>query len=138
MEDRQDLFSLQIDHQGREEFVEVSRWSKLMGIVVLCMLGIGFFIMVFAWRKLGFAIALSSPGDADRLLGFAAVMFGLVGVVIGTMIFFLIRGANRIRMAVRTQDRGLLNRGLGDVRSYFAIFGVISLLALFFNLLSFI
>ena len=136
MEDKQDLFNFQIDHQGREEFTELSRWGRLQGIVVLCMLGIGFFTFIFAWKKIGVAISLSTPGEADRLVGFMAIIFIIAGLIVGVTMYFLIRGSNRIRLAVRTQDRTLLSRGLGDLRSYFAILGVLSIIALLSNLIS--
>jgi hypothetical protein len=140
MEDKQDLFEFQIDHQGREELTELTRWSKMQAIAVLSMIGLVFFTFLFAWRKLGFALSLSmtDESEAERVVLFVAVVFGVVALIIITTMYFLIRASNRIRIAVRTQDRGLLNRGLSDLRAYFAIFGVISIVMLFINLLSLI
>lgn len=137
MEERKDLFNFQIDHQGREELTDLSRWSKMQAVAVLCMIGLLFFTFLFAWRKLGLLVSLTSeqPGT-DGLGFFLFVVFGIVALIVGITMFFLIRASARIRMAVRTHDRGLLNNGLSDLRTYFAIFGVICILMLFFNLLS--
>jgi hypothetical protein len=50
--------------------------------------------------------------------------------------WFIIRGAGRIRAAIRHKDQLLFNNGLADLKTFFIIYGVVSILSLLSNLVS--
>ena len=56
--------------------------------------------------------------------------------ILGTMSWFLIRGAGRIKTALRTKEQLLFNDGLSDLKIFFVIYGVLGILGLLGNLIS--
>lgn len=139
MEQPTNLFEFQIDHEGREEFTDLARWTKVQAIAVMSILGLLGFSVIFNWNKWGFLFALAyTPYSDDGPMIVVLIVTLLVFIVIGFLLFFLIRSSYRIRMGVRMKDQFQLNAGLSDLRKYFAIFGVISILILLINLLNFL
>jgi len=136
MEGNKPLFDFRIDEEGKEELTELARWTKFQSIAVLTMIVLVILFFLFAWNRLGAAFSTVDGDEARSLVLILAVIVLVIGTVIGLMMYFLLRSSNRIRTAIQMQDRQLLNKGLNDLRIYFAIFGVISILALFSNLIS--
>jgi len=53
-----------------------------------------------------------------------------------TLLFFLLRGATRIKTGLRDNDQALFNSGLANLRNYFIMFGILSILRVLFSLMA--
>lgn len=138
MDDNQSLFELEVDHITSEELLDTSRWQKMFGVVVLTIIGLVLLVFLIAWNKIGALIDESLAGDGSQAaMAVIVVVLLLLAVVLGIMSWLLIRGAGRIRSALRIKDQLLFNNGLSDLKTFFIIYGVISITGLLANLISF-
>lgn len=137
MDENQSLFELEVDHITSEELLDTSRWQKMFGIIILTIIGLVLIAFLVAWNKIAAVISEAITGESGQAA--MAVIVGiilLVAAVLGTMSWFLIRGAGRVRTALRIKDQLLFNNGLGDLKTFFIIYGVIGILGLLSNLIS--
>lgn len=137
MEEKQDLFEFKVDNMMAQELNETSRWTRLFSILVFIICALVLLVLLVSGSNIAEAFSAemgSGNGQAIFITVLAVVV--LVMVVVGIMMFILLRAANRIREGIRQKNQDMFNRGLSDMKTYFAIFGVISILGLFFNLLS--
>jgi hypothetical protein len=65
------------------------------------------------------------------------VCLAVVVVISVVLMTFLIKGANAVRMAIRHKDPVLFNNGLGHLRNYLAMMGVLGVIGLLFSLMGF-
>lgn len=137
MDDNQSLFELEVDHITSEELLDTSRWQKMFGVVVLTMIGLLLLVFLIAWNKIGALIDESLAGDGSQAaMAVIVAVLLLLAVVLGIMSWFLIRGAGRIKSALRMKDQLLFNNGLSDLKTFFIIYGVISIIGLLASLIS--
>ncbi|HMR91899.1 MAG TPA: hypothetical protein PKC69_06280 [Chitinophagaceae bacterium] len=142
MEDNKSLFDdLKVDFQTGAEVTEMSRWIKMLGIMLLVIPGLVLLMFLVGWNKMAvlFSEGLDAAGEGGTI---AVTMILLVAIVVaailGLIAFFLIRGGKRLYTGIRTRDQVMFNSGLGDVKSFFIIYGVLGLLGLLLNLISLI
>ena len=75
---------------------------------------------------------------SQAAMAFIVVILLLVAAVAVIMAGLLIRGATRMKTALRTKEQSLFNNGLSDLKIFFIIYGVISILGLLGTLGSFL
>jgi len=141
MEDNQSFLELQIDDPAAIQLHETSKWGKFLAIAVLSALGLFVILVIVAWSQMG-SLFQTTYGDFDeRNMSFlkmiSAIFFGIAVVVAVILMVFLLKGANAIKTAVRNKDGALFNTGLGNIRNYFAMMGILSLLFLVLRLIIF-
>ncbi|MGZ8516750.1 MAG: hypothetical protein ACXWWD_05340 [Chitinophagaceae bacterium] len=137
MDENQSLFELEVDHITSEELLDTSRWQKMFGVVVITIIGLVLLVFLIAWNKIGILINESLAGDGSQAaMAVVAAVLLLLAVVLGIMSWFLIRGAGRIKSALRMKDQLLFNNGLSDLKTFFIIYGVISIIGLLASLIS--
>lgn len=137
MEEQTSLFELNVDNNTSMELVETSRWSKLLAILVLSMIGLSVAALLFAWNRIKSALHEEIPSDeGSMIMSVAVIVLAVIIIVGGLMMFFLIRAGNRIRTSLRNNDQQLFNTGLNDLKVYFTFVGVIGILSLLSNLFS--
>lgn len=137
MDENQSLFELEIDHTTSEEVLDTCRWQKMFGILLLTIIGLVLLAFLIAWDKIWGLIEEAIAAEAGQAA--MAVIVGvllLVAAVFGVMAWFLLRGAGRIQSAIRIKDQLLFNNGLSDLKTFFIIYGVISILGLLGNLIA--
>lgn len=139
MEENQSLLDLQVDREAAQQLTEVSRWAKLLGLLISIGFGLCFLLIVILWGK--FASALIPKDELDtqnvQITRIAVIVVLLIaGVIVGIMMSFLIKGANRIRLGIQNRDQLLFNSGLNSIKNYFAMYGVLALIGLFFELIA--
>lgn len=139
MEENTNLFTDDIDVASQEEIRSAAKWSRLLGILLLIVIGI--FVLMFV--ALGTALTQQIFSEFDRTD--AGAMFGVliailivVGAIVGFMAFLLFRGGKRILSAITTKDQVLLGQGLNDLKIYFGIFGVFTILSFLLNLINYL
>jgi hypothetical protein len=138
MEEDQSLFELEVDAITGEELLDTARWQRMFGVVLLVILGLVLIAFAVAWRKIVVLIndSLAGSENSEAAMTILIGVVVLVAVVLGTMGWFIIRGAGRIKAAIRQKDQLLFNNGLSDLKTFFIIYGVVSMLSLLTNLVS--
>lgn len=137
MDDNPSLFELEVDHITSEELLDTARWQKMFGIMLITIIGLVLLAFLIAWNKISTLIDEAIAGQGSQA-AMAVIVVGLllVAIVLGIMAWFLIRGAGRIKSAIRVKDQLLFNNGLSDLKTFFIIYGVISIIGLLGDLIS--
>jgi uncharacterized membrane protein len=138
MEENQDLFTSQVDNDTAREMYDASRWARLFSILIFSACGIVLLIFLAAGSRLfdAYTGGLGTSGEAGSAFTYALIIIVLALLVVCTMMYFLLRSANSIRKGLQLKDQALFNRGLSDMKVYFTIYGVLSILGLLGNLIS--
>lgn len=138
MEQNQPLFDLKIDQTASQELTETSRWSKLLAILIISIAGLVILAFLFAWNKIEVVFFTQLEGaNAGSAFAVVAVMVIIIAIIVGVLMYFLLRAAYRIKTSIRIRDQQLFNRGLNDLKTFFIIVGVFSILGLAIQLFSF-
>lgn len=139
MEENQSLLELQVDKDAANNLNEASRWAKFLGLLVCFGFGLTFLLMIFLWSKMEPILLPKEETNADTVALTRIVMivvFVFFGVVIGILMSFLIKGANRIRLGINNRDQLLFNSGLNSFKNFFMMYGIITIIAIFFTLMA--
>ncbi|HEX7845169.1 MAG TPA: hypothetical protein VF476_05155 [Chitinophagaceae bacterium] len=137
MEENQDLFEFKVDDTMAQEMNETSRWSRLFSILVFILCSFFLLILIVKGQQLAAIFSLQmATSESTAVFSVIIIFVVLAMAVVGLMMYFLLRSANRIKEGLRLKDQELFNRGLTDMKTYFAIFGVVSILGLLLTLLS--
>jgi hypothetical protein len=139
MEENQSLLELQVDKDASNNLLEVSRWAKFLGILVIIGVSLIFVMILLIWSRL--APLFMTGGEinsGEETLGLVVVVivFAIFGVIVGILMSFLIKGANRIRTGIQNRDQLLFNSGLASIKNFFTMYGVLALIGLFFSLIA--
>lgn len=138
MDDNQPLFELEVDPITSEELQDTSRWQKMFGVMILSGIGLVLLAFLLGWNKVAALVDETVAGEGSQAaMAVMVVIVLLVALVLVIMAWFLIRGAGRIKAALQVKDQLLFNNGLGDLKTFFIIYGVISILGLLANLVAF-
>jgi len=137
MEENHSLFELDIDSITSEELLDTARWQKMFGLLLITIIGLVLLAFIIAWDKIRSLINESIDGESSQAT--MAVLIGVllvIAAILGTMSWFLVRGAARIKSALRSKDQLVFNNGLSDLKMFFIIYGVLGILGLLGNLIS--
>lgn len=139
MEENQSLLDLEVDSEVSTNLMEVSKWGKFLGIVVL--VGMGLFVLLFLFLWGTFATLFSSLGGESAegagtvvMVIFTIVMLIVCAIVV-ILMMFLIKGATRVRNGLLNKDQVMFNNGLSNLKNYFVMYGVLGIIGLFFGLI---
>jgi ABC-type multidrug transport system fused ATPase/permease subunit len=137
MEENKPIFNdLQVDFIGSQHLKDTYSWAKFIAILFISLAGLLLFFFLISWNKLKVLFDEAS-GNGSQVMTAAALILIAVAAVLIVMMFFLLRSMNRIRTSLRTKDQQLFHSGLQDLKIYFTIFGIISILMLLTKLISF-
>ena len=138
MEENQSFLELQVDQEAATNLTEISRWGKLLGLLTVIGLGLLFaFFIILSGKLAGYMLVKEDAKTTDVALVRIGmfIAFGIFGAILGILMSFLIKGANRIRLGLRNKDQLLFNSGLASLKNYFTMYGILMLIALFFSLI---
>ncbi len=136
MEENNSLFEFEVDQPTSIETAEMARWAKMFGILVLIMIGIGVLAVAAGWGQIQNQFAAYPEADTSATMTIVLVAGILVCAVVAIMMFFLVRGASRVKSGVLAKDQQAFNSGLGDIKVFFIFYGIIALIGLMGNLTS--
>lgn len=141
MEENQSILGMEVEPQGRANLTEVARWGKFLAIVGYVFMGLFIVMLAFAWNSFMSAFTGGYPDPYERSIvstssGFFLVVIILFVGIFFTLLFFLLKGANRIKAGLRDNDQAVFNSGLANLRNYFIMFGILSILRVLFSLMS--
>jgi hypothetical protein len=141
MEDNQSLLELKVDTEAASNLTEACRWGKLLAILALIAFGL-VVIIVLALQSViisqFFAIDELQESNSSLIVVTLVTAFLVAGVIVGILLSFLLKATNRIRNGIQNKDQLLFNQGLASLKSYFIMYGIISIIGLVFTLFSFL
>ena len=119
------VLNLQLDPDIAAAFQSAAKWARFIAIVFFVF--IAFFIVILL-----FAIAMSADSNVIEGVtpGLQFGLFLLFLIPFTLVVIQLYRFAIRTREAIQRQDQDLLNRGLRNLRTYLAVYGVLSMLGI--------
>ncbi len=139
MEAEKQLFELEVDHLSTDELMETSRWQRMLGLVIVLSMALLLIALLVGWNQISsLADESMGAGGSQAAMAYIVVILLLVAAVAVIMAGLLIRGATRMKTALRTKEQALFNNGLNDLKIFFIIYGVISILGLLGTLGSFL
>lgn len=140
MDQNTSLFEFEVDQPIAIEMTEMAKWAKLFGIIILSLIGLSVLLLVTSWSKIeaAFLYLWVTDSSSSSMLVVVIAICAILAIIAITMVFFLIRGANRIKNALQQRDQSVFNAGLGDIKAFFIFYGVIAILGLLSNLSSLI
>ncbi|HET9823795.1 MAG TPA: hypothetical protein VFP87_00600 [Chitinophagaceae bacterium] len=131
--------NLEIDHATTENIYEGIKWTRFYAISLLSLIGLCLIFILLNGRKIASAFTELPNSESSRFV-FEVVVIAvlIISAIVGLLMYFLLRGSKRIKIAIQTQDQLLLNNGLNDLKTYFVIYGVMAIIGVLGNLLTFI
>ena len=139
------LFSLSIDPVTKAHLHETARWAKflaIIGFVILALMLIGGIIMVATMSALtggGFEGGNQGLGMfAGYGMGFLAIFYIIIAVIIFFPLVFMLRFANRMKAALASNDQQQLNTSFQNLKAYFRFFGIVTIIFLAFYAIAFV
>ena len=138
MEENQSFLELQVNQETSTNITEATRWGKFFAVMVLVGFGLVVLMFVFMWGKLTsqfLTVDELQGSGANLFMGTIIVVFLIAGAIVGILMNFLLKAANRMRNGIRNRDQVLFNSGLANLKNYFAMYGVLGILGLLFSLL---
>lgn len=137
MEQQESIFEPVLDREASEQVMETSRWQSMLGWLMLIGMGLLLFALFFGWNKITERInEFTQTNTGGVAMTFAGLIIILVVIVAGLMAFLLIRSGKKIKEGVRHRNQSQFNDGLKDLKTFFIIFGILSILGLLGNLAS--
>ena len=126
------LFGLAINENNKGDLADTARWARFLSIVGFVMCGLIVLIGFFAGRIFSmFAIT----GELEELGGMSSAMgagMSFFYVIIAAIYFipclFLFRFANKMKLALSSNDQGALNTSFQNLKSMFRFFGIVTII----------
>lgn len=138
MEHNQSLFEQQVEENVSANLVQVSRWSKLLAIIIIAGMGLLLLLILALWSTFSqFFDAMSSvPGSNGNIIMITIlVMLIIIFAIVGVLMMFLIRGATNIRNGLANKEQVTFNKGLNNLKNYFLMYGILGIIGVLFMLL---
>jgi heme/copper-type cytochrome/quinol oxidase subunit 2 len=139
MEENQSLLELQVDREASTNLMEVSRWGKFLGLLILIGVGLVIILCLFLWGRMARTLIPADEIDSSSRSLMQIILIGalvIAGAVVGILMSFLIKAGTRIRLGIQNRDQLLFNSGLASLKNYFTMYGVIAIIGLFFSLIA--
>jgi Family of unknown function (DUF5362) len=132
MDNQQNLLSndLIIDSIAGMHLKETAMWAKIISIAGFIMSSLIFIMAIFASALLQqmmgkrYGSNISTAGMA----GSVGIFYGLVGIVFFISSLFQFRFAIKLKSALLSSDQETLNASLQNLRSYYRITGVLTII----------
>lgn len=141
MDQDQNLLELEMDDSSSNSLKEATKWGKLFAMLCIIGFSLVFLVMLVAWNQLASAFAaIEDVGGSERansqmLMIVFVVAFIIVGTILIVLMTFLIRGANNIHRGLRDRDQITFNNGLSNLKNFFSMYGVLSIMGTIFGIL---
>ncbi|MBD0277606.1 MAG: hypothetical protein ICV51_08135 [Flavisolibacter sp.] len=136
MEQSSSLFSLSIDPVTKAHLSETAKWARFLAIVGMVLLVLGVIgIIIFATTMSSFTGSMDNPyGRAGSFPPFFGVGIAAFYILIMALWFFplmfLLRFANRMRVALNGNDQQALNTSFQHLKICFRFVGIVTIIVL--------
>ncbi len=141
MENNESLLNndLQIDATAHSHLSETAKWAKFIAIAGFIF---SFMIVIFAIYYVSLVSnmnsAFGSSGAARMGVTFVSIFYGIVALVWALVSFFQLRFAAKLQVALQVNDQVELNNAFQNLKTYYRISGIITIIMLFFTFLGII
>jgi uncharacterized protein DUF5362 len=135
MEQSNNLFELQVDHQGSAFLREVAKWSKFLSIVGFVFMGIILLVMAFAGSAMSTMMSTTYGSTAGS---FQLILIAAFVLIYFFPCFYLFKFATKMQVALRNNDQETLNSSFENLKSCFKFMGILMIILLSFYALIFI
>ena len=137
MEQSNNLFELQIDHQGSSFLRETAKWSKFLSIVGFVVMGLMLLFLGFAPTI--FSTTFASGYGGSKEAGFAQfIILAAVMLIYFFPCLYLYKFATKMQVALRNNDQETLNSSFENLKSCFKFMGIFTIIILAIYALVFI
>jgi TRAP-type C4-dicarboxylate transport system permease small subunit len=136
MEENQSVFDLQVDQTASQNLLGTARWAKFLSVVAFVCMGLFLILFLSLQSQLSRSFSELIPGlGASEGLGIILVVLIIVIGIVGLLMYFLLRAATHIKGGILTNNQQQFNAGLGYLKSYFTMYGIIAIIGLIFKIL---
>lgn len=137
MEENQSVFDLQVDQAGARNLSGASAWAKFLAVVVFIILGLTILALVLAKQQIADSLAQIIPGmGASQSYTALVAAIAITAIICIVLMVLLFSSAVRIRRGIQTRNQLTFNSGLSSLKSYFAMYGVLSILFVVLKIIS--
>jgi hypothetical protein len=132
------FFNISFDAAAREHLKSITSWAKICAICAFVGYAISLVVTFFGTRT--YASASSSDIGFSTYLRAGRSPLGtlLMVILFGIINYFLFRFSIDARRGLDSMDTVKLNEGLGSLRTYFKVYGIIVVIVLGIVALAFI
>jgi len=130
-ENRSLLNNYGVDPESSNQLQETARWSKLFAVLSLTGIVLFILVMFLSWNSMMYTLTAASPvaGAGVIMAVVLLIAFGIAAI----LLTFLLKAGNRIKQGILNKDQMLFNSGLGSLKNFFVMLGVITVIqAVFF------
>jgi hypothetical protein len=137
------LFNLSIDPLTRADLLETAKWARFLAIVGFVFLGLMLVggVALTTYMATSVDTTNSEFGSAGMLAGIGVgmvIFYILIAALWFFPLLFLMRFANRMRLALYGNDQQALNLSVQNLKVFFRYIGIITIIVLSLYALVFI
>lgn len=131
------LFGLEIDDISSRNLINASKWAKFLAITAVVGLGLILLFFLIYGNQIAQVFANLLPGmEGSVAMGAITAVIVIVILIFGLLAFLLLRASLLIQKGIRSVNQEVFNNGLAALKMYFIIYGILTCLGLFMNLIS--
>lgn len=126
------LFGLSINENTKVDLADAARWARFLAIFGFVMCGLIALTGFFAGSILSM---FADSGEMEELEGMSsavgvgmAFFYILIAAIYFIPCLFLFRFANKMKIALSSNDQEALNNSFQNLRSMFRFFGIVSII----------
>lgn len=127
------LFGLAINENNRGELADTARWARFLAIVGFVMCGlivlVGFFAgSIFSMFANSEELEELGGGMSAAMGAGMAFFYVIIAVIYFIPCLFLFRFANKMKLALSSNDQAALNTSFQNLKSMFRFFGIVTII----------
>jgi len=137
MEEDQSILELQVDQTASKNLSDAMRWAKFLSITAFVCMGLVVIFFIALRSQIASAFSEVIPGFSDidslgMLIGIIVIAAGIVCL----LMYFLFRGSVLIKKGIESKNQDMFNHGLASLKTYFIMYGILTIIGLVANLVS--
>jgi uncharacterized membrane protein YdbT with pleckstrin-like domain len=137
MDENQSILELQVDQSASRSLSDAARWARFLSIVGFIGMGLLILCLLLAGSAITNALSQLAPTmGLGESYGFVVAIVILAALIVGVLMYFLLRGATLIKRGIETRHQETFNNGLSSLKAYFTGYGVFAILGVIGNLIT--
>jgi len=128
------LFGFPVETSTQRSLLSAAGWSRFLAILGFVALGIILIALILGGKTMISQFQNVLTVDTTALAGIIIVIVLIVIAVIGVLSFLLFRGANLVKKGIYANSQDLFNAGLASYRTFFLLYGILSVFSLLLNI----
>lgn len=130
MEQDRSLFRLEVDATTSSNIAEAGKWARFLAILGFSTIALFLIAMILFGARLSYTIGSMFAYGFGNLTAIIVIIFIVLAAIVGTLCYFLIRGANKTRYGIQHNDQVAFSDGIASYRNYFIMYGILAILSL--------